>query len=616
MFACARSAIAPLTLSTSIVAAGLVLATPSFAASFPPAPAVGHLGHVVVDPYGNAPLSALVDLGGKHPSQMRVRVHGKGEEGVEIAYTVSEEALRRHDGVPIVGLYPNFRNTVTLEYALGDEVITEDYSILTSGLVNPYLDNRSITAVPEVHVTKVDERFEDRLYLVNTHTYTPQGTDLHWAGRKSARDKKEGSWGSSPEQGSAPFESAPLTFVVDTQGEYRWWLDPNAVFDGRSIDLDKRGYFMGFHEVQGGEYTFVNGQNWGYFDLLGRVKEYDLPRGYADASHEARPMPNGHVLVRASKQYYVNPEGDTVHTVRDFILELDQRGNLVDVWSLPDILDPYRDDLLKALNLGAVCVSTSFEAIGSTLAEDLKSASLTKKKHAIDAPYGDIPGVGAGRNWAHVNAIDYDDVDDSIILSLRHQGIVKIGRDKKVKWILSPSQGWTGELASKVLTPVDSKGDKLKCTEFGACEGGFEFSYTQHTAWLSDKGTLTVFDNGDGRYLNHPSQPTGDFSRFVEYRINEDNMTVEQVWQYGQERGMEWYSPITSNVEYRADRNTMFGFGGSIDLFERGKRTIGRINEIDYENHDVEVEIDVLSDKPNGTHYRALIVDPSTLFQQ
>lgn len=51
---------------------------------------------------------------------------------------------------------------------------------------------------------------------------------------------------------------------------------------------------------------------------------------------------------------------------------------------------------------------------------------------------GDILGVGIGRNWAHVNSVNYDAADDSIILSIRHQSaVVKIGRDKEVKWILS-----------------------------------------------------------------------------------------------------------------------------------------------------------------------------------
>ena len=31
-------------------------------------------------------------------------------------------------------------------------------------------------------------------------------------------------------------------------------------------------------------------------------------------------------------------------------------------------------------------------------------------------------------------------------------------------------------------------------------------------------------------------------------------MTVEQVWSYGKDRGFEWYSPITSIVEYQKDK--------------------------------------------------------------
>ena len=48
-----------------------------------------------------------------------------------------------------------------------------------------------------------------------------------------------------------------------------------------------------------------------------------------------------------------------------------------------------------------------------------------------DLPFGDTPGVGTGRNWAHVNAIDYDADDDSIIVSAHHQGVLNIGRDKQ-----------------------------------------------------------------------------------------------------------------------------------------------------------------------------------------
>ncbi len=68
--------------------------------------------------------------------------------------------------------------------------------------------------------------------------------------------------------------------------------------------------------------------------------------------------------------------------------------------------------------------------------------------------------------------------------------------------------------------------------------------------------------DGDGRHLEQPALPTMKYSRYVEYKIDEKKGTVQQVWEYGKERGYDFYSPITSIIEYQADRNTMFGFGG------------------------------------------------------
>ena len=91
-----------------------------------------------------------------------------------------------------------------------------------------------------------------------------------------------------------------------------------------------------------------------------------------------------------------------------------------------------------------------------------------------------------GRNWAHVNSVDYDPTDDSIIISSRHQSaIIKIGRDKKVKWILGAPRGWKGDFAKKVLKPVDKNGKAIPCTD-ATCEGGFDWTWTQHTAFRID----------------------------------------------------------------------------------------------------------------------------------
>ena len=256
-------------------------------------------------------------------------------------------------------------------------------------------------------------------------------------------------------------------------------------------------------------------------------------------------------------------DGKHVRTVRDVIIEVDQNGNVVDEWRLMEILDPYRDNVLKALDQGAVCLNIDETKAGQTMSTE----ELAKQDQNND--FGDITGVGPGRNWAHVNSVDYDPTDDSIIISVRHQSaIIKIGRDKKVKWILGAPQGWKGDFAKKILTPVDKNGNPLKCTDV-ACEGGFDWTWTQHTGWRIDSKSnkdiiyVSAFDNGDGRGMEQPALPEMKYSRAVIYKIDQNKMTVEQIWEYGKDRGHDWYSPVTSLTEYQPDKDSVFVSGRS-----------------------------------------------------
>ena len=275
-------------------------------------------------------------------------------------------------------------------------------------------------------------------------------------------------------------------------------------------------------------------------------------------------MENGHYLLRVASDGYRRPDGKVVRTVRDVILEMDAEGNVVDDWRLYDILDPYRDAVLKTLDQGAVCLNVDATKQGKTL-----SAEELAAQDKADV-FGDIVGSGAGRNWAHVNSVDYDATDDSIIISSRHQSaIIKIGRDKKVKWILSSPEGWRPGWAEKVLKPVDKAGNPVKC-EGSTCEGGFDWTWTQHTGFkvrsdLSQGDILYVsaFDNGDGRGMEQPVLAEMKYSRAVIYRIDQKKMTVEQVWEYGKERGHSWYSPITSLTEYYGDKNSVMVYSAT-----------------------------------------------------
>ena len=121
--------------------------------------------------------------------------------------------------------------------------------------------------------------------------------------------------------------------------------------------------------------------------------------------------------------------------------------------------------------IGLAVATADVTAFNSMAARRLKTGkkavwliSNTEKVSSVcNDVIGDIAGVGPGRNWAHVNSVDYDPTDDSIIISSRHQSaVVKIGRDKKIKWILASPEGWKKGWAEKVLTPVDAKGNKRK----------------------------------------------------------------------------------------------------------------------------------------------------------
>ena len=337
---------------------------------------------------------------------------------------------------------------------------------------------------------------------------------------------------------------------------------------------------MGFRQNNDGAFTWGYGQRYVKYDLMGReVFNRRLPDGYADFSHAMDPMQNGNYLVRVASSDHVRPDGKHVHTVRDVIIEVDPNGQVVDEWRLWDILDPYRDTVLKVLDQGAVCLNIDASQAGKTLsAEELARMDQNDK-------FGDIVGSGAGRNWVHVNSVDYDPTDDSIIISSRHQGIVKIGRDKKIKWILASPEGWKKGWAEKVLTPVDAKGNKIKC-EGSKCEGDFDWSWTQHTAWRidskSDKNViyLSVFDNGDGRGMEQPALPTMKYSRAVVYKIDQKKMTVEQIWEVGKDLGYPFFCPVTGLTKYMEDKDTMMVYWSTAGLGatpEKRTNTLGRV---------------------------------------
>ena len=522
-------------------------------------PTTGKIGAVMMNPYGIAPLTAVIRNGGYSLSDISVRIVPK-DGGQEITYTVSDAKARTHGGIPIFGLYAGYRNTVEVSYTKTTEgkserVEKEVYRIYAGPANIATAGYAGVTSVfPVAEVKKVDPAFSDRLYLINNMiAATPNTTRAVW---------------NNPMGGALEWNRYPQNAIYDTKGEIRWYMEPSKIYDPNNIYM--AGIMMGFHMNQDGFLTFGYGQRYAKYDLMGReIYNRRLPVGYIDFSHSLDNAQNGHTFIRAASADLRRADNKRVRTVRDVIVEVDGNGQVVDEWRLWEILDPYRDNVMKVLDQGAVCLNIDASQAGKTLsAEEL--AKLDASDH-----FGDIVGTGPGRNWAHVNSVDYDPTDDSIILSSRHQSaIIKIGRDKKVKWILASPEGWKKPWADKLLAPVDANGKKLKI-EGSQVEGDFDFSWTQHTAFRidekSDKNVIyiTVFDNGDARGMEQPALPEMKYSRAVVYKIDQKKMTAEQVWEYGKERGFAWYSPVTSLTRYEADKNSIMVYSATAGMGRR-----------------------------------------------
>lgn len=572
---------------------------------------MGQIGAVRMNPYDTAPLTALIMNGGYKLTDVTVTVKAKGEKGIPITYQVSDNKVILHGGIPVWGFYPDYVNTVEVTYKKHQpggpgakvENVKESYDIYAPPV---YTYGSGVGgqkgALPRAEVViPADPKVKNKLYLLNhLSSILPNASQVVW---------------NHPAGGALEWDYESYSWIVDTNGDVRWYLLTDKFRD--PYDIRKKGNMMGFDQTKDGALVWGMSQSYMKYDLMGReIFKRQLPFSYNDFSHHMEETPKGTYLLRVASADFKRKDGKNVRTVRDVIVEVDTDGSVVDEWRIMEILDPYRDVNLLAMDQGAVCLNIDASKSGHT---------MTKEEMEQNASFGDITGVGPGRNWAHINSVNYDPADDSIIISVRNQSAVaKIGRDKQIKWILASPAGWTGELAKKILTPVDASGKQIAC-ENSKCEGDFDWTWVQHTAYkVNEKSTpglvdLTVFDNGDSRGMEQPALPTDKYSRAVEYKIDEKNMTVQQTWEFGKERGIDWYSPITSVVEYQPKTDSMMVYSatagmGDVGAFRAGKAKLAPfLHEFKYGTTESLLEMKFVDSNTIG--YRALSIDLQSAFK-
>jgi arylsulfate sulfotransferase len=296
------------------------------------------------------------------------------------------------------------------------------------------------------------------------------------------------------------FNSHPIIF--DNNGDVRWYLDLSEF--GRitwPIKFNGDGSLFAIFGV-----TIVE------FDMAGK----ELNRIVVEENnmhHEVLKLPNGNYVVAVSRVgVTMIKNGEEITSVEDYIIEVDPAGTIVTEWDMAEVLGVNRTDLTD----------------------------------------GDT-------DWFHMNAIFYDENDNSLVVSGRNQGVVKVNWDNELQWILAPHKGWgdagryekTTSTIPYLLTAVDNSGVPYSDDiQQGIVESSnFSWTWGQHTPLILPNGNLFVFDNGFNR--NFGSAP--DYSMGTEYEINEEDMTVKQVWSYGRARGEELFSSIISDVDYLSE---------------------------------------------------------------
>lgn len=402
--------------------------------------------NVILNPYGNSPLSALILFETDRKVSVDVTIVGKDELST---FTHVFESSKEHY-LPIYGLYADYDNEVIIEYKENGKNVKETILIKTDKLPDDMI-------LPTSVYSNKDKLSND-LYF-----YTPS--------------------------------SKGYTCAYDVNGDVRWYLTNYALW---KIDKLENGHLLVSTERLINSPYYMTGLY--EMDLLGKIyNEYSLEGGY---HHDYYEMENGNLLI-ASDDF--NGEG----TVEDCIVELNhETGEIVK-----------RFDLKKILNMN-----------------DGKSENWSSY------------------DWFHNNSVWYDENTNSITLSGRHQdAVINIDYDSgKLNWIIGDSTNWSSEYQKYFFTPVG--------------EGEFEWQWSQHAAMITPEGYVFILDNGNNKSKLEEEyvDASNSYTRGVMYKIDTDKMTIEQVWEYGKNRGSEFYSPYISDVDYIAKNHYIVHSGGIV----------------------------------------------------
>ena len=155
-------------------------------------------------------------------------------------------------------------------------------------------------------------------------------------------------------------------------------------------------------------------------------------------------------------------------------------------------------------------------------------------------------------DWFHQNSVEYDESDNSIVISGRHQDtVMKIDYEtNEIQWIMGDSSGWPDSYQKYFLA------------------GDVKASGGQHAAIVlpdqddNEETTDILFYDNNISVTRGDEDTSEKYSEARQVRINEEEMTIEEIWTFGENLGKEYYTKIIGSARYLEDTgNRLVNFG-------------------------------------------------------
>ena len=396
-------------------------------------------------------------------------------------------------------------------------------------IVNPY----EISPLTALIIFKTEESVSPKVTIegddeLSTYEYTfDEGTEhyLPIYGLYPDRDNTVVvEYGDVSKEFTITTEALPDDFILPTS------VDANK--DELSNDL----YF--FTPSSGG-YTCA-------YDVNGDVRWYLT----INSIWEVNRLDNGHMMLSTERlvnsPYYMTG-----------LYEMDMLGKIYKEYSLPG---GYHHDYYEMSNGNLLVASDNFTSGDGTVEDYIVELDRETGEVVKTFDLKDVLNMEDGKSenwieydWFHNNSVWYDEESNSITLSGRHQdAVINIDYDSgDLNWIIGDPTNWSEEYQKYFFTPV---GDD------------FEWQWSQHAAMITPEGYVFIFDNGNNKSKKEDEYVSAEdsYSRGVMYKIDTEEMTIEQVFEYGKERGSEFYSPYISDVDYIDSEHYIIHSGGIV----------------------------------------------------